>query len=184
MRRQHPSLAARISNYYTCVSSAMALRCPCMDHLHYISTYISPSRQRKSIVQLCRSDYYTCISSTKELPPATMCQTTESSNALTQSGQASTWSKCSSASSSWNRKDNDDVLMLMCTRAKSVTSLQPVWDDVQMRKPLLVSAEPWSPSLASCTNGISDDRKLKSATRVEASSIWKYLLLSLPHICW
>ena len=24
------------------------------------------------------------------------------------------------------RKDNDDVLMLMCTRAKSVTSLQPV----------------------------------------------------------
>ena len=100
------------------------------------------------------------------------------------SGQVSTWSKCSSASSSWSwRKDkhtpwtslqllwdNDDVLMR--TRAKSVTSLQPVWDEVQMRKPLLVSAEPWSPPLASCTNGISDDRKLKSATCVGASSIW------------
>ena len=45
------------------------------------------------------------------------------------------------------RKDNDDVLMLVFTRAKSVTSLHPVRDEVQMRKPLLVSAQPWSPPL-------------------------------------
>ena len=71
MRHPHPLLAASIRNYVTCVSSTMALRCPCMEYLHYISTYISPSRQEINIVQLCRSDYYTCISSTKELPPAT-----------------------------------------------------------------------------------------------------------------
>ena len=73
--------------------------------------------------------------------------------------------------------DNDDVLMR--TRAKSVTSLQPVWDEVQMRKPLLVSAEPWSPPLASCTNGISDDRKFKSASCVGASSIWNLCNLDI-----
>ena len=42
-----------------------------MDHLHYISTYILPSRQQKSIVQLHVEVITIHASSTKELPPAT-----------------------------------------------------------------------------------------------------------------
>ena len=60
----------------------MAMRCPCTNHLYYISTYISPSRQQKSILQLCRSGYSHAFLPPKSCPwpSSTMCQTTESSN--------------------------------------------------------------------------------------------------------
>ena len=144
----------------------MAMRCPCTDHLHYISSYISPSRQQKSILQLCRSGYSHAFLPPKSCPwpSSTMCQTTESSNVRASFNlvkvscffflelvlvQASV--KRKDKHTPWTSLqllwDNDDVLMLMCTRAKSVASLQPVWDEVQMRKPLLVSTEPWPPPL-------------------------------------
>lgn len=192
----------------------MAMRCPCTNHLYYISTYISPSRQQKSILQLCRSGYSHAFLPPKSCPwpSSTMCQTTESSNVRAsfnlvkvffcffflelEEGQTYTMNLVATAvGQRWcanahkgevsyilaaGVRRGADAKAIVGERRTVATSTWVVPTTcLYLYLYLYLGAEPWSPPLASCTNGISDDRKFKSASCVGASSIWNLCNLDI-----